>query len=69
MSSAERAAFYASASIDGGTPLSPEAFAEAIEAQTTASVKAFAAKVGASKPVAVVTGDIDDVPFYDDLKL
>lgn len=63
MTSAERAAFYASAA----TAVSPEAFAASIDAVTADQVKAFAAKVGGSKAVAVAAGDVDAVPYADQL--
>eukprot|EP00038_Savillea_parva_P006829 m.166132 g.166132 ORF g.166132 m.166132 type:complete len:460 (+) comp12654_c0_seq1:46-1425(+) len=69
MTSAERAAFYATHSLGGGQPVSPEAFAAAIQDVTADKVKALAAKVGASKPVTVATGFVDDVPYADELGL
>mmetsp|Transcript_26840 Transcript_26840/g.70467 ORF Transcript_26840/g.70467 Transcript_26840/m.70467 type:complete len:458 (-) Transcript_26840:115-1488(-) len=69
MSAADRAAFYAAGAAAGAQPASPEAFAAAINAVTAEQVTTFAGKVGQSKAVTVAMGNVDDVPFRDELGL
>lgn len=64
---AGRAAFYAGQS--STSPVTPEEFAASIEAVSTASVKAVAAKIGASKPVLASAGNIAYAPYASDLGL
>lgn len=66
MGKSSRADFYAS---QGHGAVTPEAYADAIDAVTTASVQAFAKKVGGSKPVVAAAGDVASAPFASDLSL
>lgn len=66
MGKSSRADFYAS---QGHGAVTPESYADAIDAVTTASLKAFAKKVGGSKPVVAAAGDVASAPFASDLSL
>jgi len=67
MSTDESVAFIAAQS--SKQPLTPAQYAEQISAVSFASVKAAAAKAIASKPTIAAAGDIDNAPFFDELKL
>ena len=60
--STERTAFLASQAGVTKQPLTPEAYADAILAVTTASVKAAAVAAGASKPTVVAAGNLGYAP-------
>jgi len=67
--STERTAFLASQAGVTKQPLTPEAYADAILAVTTASVKAAAVAAGASKPTVVAAGNLGYAPYADTLGL
>jgi len=69
LSASERADFYASQVLATKQPLSPEAFADAVDSVTTAQVKAVAAKIGSSKPVVSSSGNVAYVPYASELGL
>ena len=68
-SAAERADFYAGQALATNAPLTPEAFADAVDAVTTADVKAVAKKIAASKPVVSSAGNVAYAPYASELGL
>lgn len=68
-SAAERADFYSGQALTTNAPLTPEAFADAVDAVTTADVKAVAKKIAASKPVVSSAGNVAYAPYASELGL
>lgn len=65
----ERIAHYAQQLLVTKQPVSPENAAQQIDEVTTAQVKAFAAKVRASKATIATNGDCSTAPYADQLGL